>query len=214
MSNIILPKWTAEQPVGFECCLTPKVWHRLYSDLNWSLAKWTLNTKESPMFGTGPHEWLTAALIESAIRVCVDNGYGQEYSSRNNVAKDTGLPVLDEVTYTGEEIGTSIALHVIDAIHKGDVTVEVNYKYRIGNIVFLPTFKLVRVNYPLRQEQNIHRACRLTKLYHAVADDVPTKMKLKSLIKEHGKYHYGPRDLSCIGSRRYIPYKAMKFVEQ
>lgn len=213
MKNLNLPKWVKEAPQTFKCYLSAKAFNSINNDLRWYFNKWVMTTDEFTVWMSAPMDVTRDAIYESCVRVATDNFWNILHCNKSELAKKIGLPVLTAHTLDYAGVGHILAKHLMDAIRRGDIIVQVKYKWCIGKYVFLPEIQLVQDGYPTRLDQNIDRAAKVTRTYHNIKD-TRNRTAFVDLIFKHRDYYYGPYT-SADEEREYtVPKYAVKFSEK
>lgn len=210
--NLNLPKWVKETPQTFKCHLSSRVFNGINSDLKWYSNLWVMSSDTTPKFGKSPMDIVEDAIHSSAVRIATDNYWNILHRNKSQLAKQVGIPILTAHSLDYAGIGGIIATHLIDAIRKGDIVVNIRYKFKIGKLIFLPTIELVQSGYPTRLDQNLGRAVKVTRAFHNVKD-TESRVKLKSLINQHCDYYYGPYVNAESYAEFTVPYDAINFME-
>lgn len=213
MINLNLPKWAKEAPQTFKCYLSEKAYSAIKDDMHWFFNRWVMTTCVSSKWMGPPTEVVQDAIYNSCVRVATDNFWNILHCNKSDLAKKIGLPILTAHSLDYEGVGHILASHLIDAMHCGDIVVQVKYKWRIGSIIFLPEIHLTSRGYPTRLDQNLGRAVKVTRAFHNIKDTV-SRTAFKDLIYKHRDYYYGPFTMQSLEREYVVPEYAIEFSEK
>lgn len=213
MINLNLPKWTKETPQTFKCYLSEKAFTGINNDLRWYFNRWVMTTDIFSMWMATPMEITRDAIYDSCVRVATDNFWNILHCNKSDLAKKIGLPILTAHSLDYAGVGHILAKHLMDAIRRGDIVVQVKYKYRIGKFIFLPEIQLAQRGYPTRLDQNLGRAVKVTRAFHNIKDTA-SRTAFKDLIYKHRDYYYGPFTLADEEREYVVPKYAIEFSEK
>lgn len=213
MTNLNIPKWAKESPQTFKCHLSSKAFNDINNDLRWYFNRWVMCTDEWCHFTKSPTDIVRDAIVNSCVRVATDNFWNILHCNKSDLAKKIGLPILTAHSLDYAGVGHILAKHLMDAIRRGDIIVQVKYKWRIGKYAFLPEIQLVQKSYPTRLDQNLGRAVKVTRAYHNIKDTA-SRTKFKDLIYKHRDYYYGPYTSAEEEKEYVVPKYALEFSEK
>lgn len=213
MYNLNLPKWVKEAPQTFKCHLSSRVFNGINNDLKWYSNLWFMSTSNTSKWFKSPTDVIESAIKLSSVRVATDNYWNILNRNKSELAKQVGIPILTAHSLDYAGIGGIISAHVMDAIQKGDIEVIVDYRWKVGNVVFMPTIRLLQNGYPTRLDQNLQRAVKVTRAYHNIKD-TQSRTKLKSLINQHCDYYYGPYVSAESYAGFTVPFEAINYMEK